>query len=262
MIRIGPAGFGGNPLENIDKISSLGVSAVEVEFTYGVYMNNDDAKKLKELNKKHKLKLSIHAPYYINLAAKEKQKIGASRKRILDSCERGHHMGAEYIVFHAGFYMARDKEEVYQMIKEQVIKLMDTIKEKGWKVKLAPETTGKASQFGDLDELIRLKKETGCHLCVDFAHLKARNLGEIDYDDVMSKIKPLGYIHSHFSGIEWTGKGEKKHLVTEDEDIRELLSYLLKYEIDVTIINESPENFDDSRKMIRMLEEMKIDSLE
>ncbi len=255
MIRIGPAGFGGSPIENIGHIAELGLSAVEVEFTYGVRMKKADAEKLGELNRKCRLMLSIHAPYYINLASKEKEKIAASKKRIIDSCERGHQMGAKYVVFHAGFYQGRDKEEVFQLIKKSIIELNETIKKNRWKIELAPETTGKASQFGDLDELIRMKKETGCHICVDFAHLKARNIGKIDYDEVMKKLKPLGYIHAHFSGIEWTAKGEKKHLITEEKDIKELLSYLLKYKIDATIINESPDPIGDCMKTMSMLEE-------
>lgn len=255
MIRIGPAGFGGSPIENIGHIAELGFTAAEVEFTYGVRMKKADAEKLGELNKKHKLMLSIHAPYYINLASKEKEKIAASKKRILDSCERGHLMGAKYVVFHAGFYQGRDKEEVFQLIKKAIIELNETIKKNKWKIKLAPETTGKASQFGDIDELIRMKKEAGCHICVDFAHIKARNIGKIDYDSLMKKLKPLGHIHAHFSGIEWTAKGERKHLITEEKDIKELLSHLLKYKIDATIINESPDCTRDCVKTMEILEQ-------
>jgi len=254
MIRIGPAGFGGSPVENIEQIAELGFTAAEVEFTYGVRMKKKDAEKLGELNKKCRLMLSIHAPYYINLASKEKEKITASKKRIIDSCERGHQMGAKYVVFHAGFYMKRDKEEVYQIIKQEIISIKDKIKKNKWMIEIAPETTGKASQFGDIDELIRMKKETGCHICIDFAHIKARNQGDIDYNDIMKKLKPLGHIHAHFSGIEWTAKGERKHLITPEKDIKELLSYLLKYKIDATIINESPDSVGDSLKTLRVLE--------
>jgi deoxyribonuclease IV len=251
-IKIGPAGTGGSSEERFELISKSGLDAVEVEFTYSVWMKKEDAIKVKSLNKKLGLQLSIHAPYFVNLASKEKEKVKASKIRILKSCEIGHYLGAKYIVFHAGFYQGRDKEEVYQLIKEEIKDLMKTIKLKKWNVMLAPETTGKASQFGDLDELIRLKKETKCHLCVDFAHLKARDIGIIDYDGVMKKIKSLGHIHAHFAGIEWTDKGERRHKLTETKDIKELISYLKKYKIDITIINESPDPFGDSLKMKRL----------
>ncbi len=251
-IKIGPAGTGGSSEEGFREISNAGLDAVEVEFTYNVWMKKEDAIKIKELNSKLGLQLSIHAPYFVNLASKERVKVHASKARILKSCEMGHYLGAKYIVFHAGFYQGRDKEEIYQLIKKEIVNMIKTIKSKKWNVVLAPETTGKGSQFGDLDELIRLKKETGCHLCVDFAHLKARYNGVIDYDVIMKKLKNLGHIHAHFAGIEWTEKGERRHKLTETKDIKELISYLKKYKIDITIINESPDPFGDALKMKKL----------
>jgi len=253
VIKIGPAGTGGSSLEGFKQIKKAGLDAVEVEFTYSVWMKKDQALEIKELNKKLGLQLSIHAPYFVNLASFERPKVHASKSRILKSCEIGHYLGVKYIVFHAGFYQKKDPEEIYQLIKKEIIDLQKTIKSKKWDVVLAPETTGKASQFGNLDELIRLKKETKCHLTVDFSHLRARNNGIVDYDEVMKKLKPLGHIHAHFSGIEWTEKGERRHKLTETKDIKELLSYLKKYKIDVTIINESPDPYGDALKMERLL---------
>ena len=253
MIKIGPAGTGGSSEEGFELIKKSNLDAVEVEFTYSVWMKKEDALKIKALNNKLKLDLSIHAPYFINLASKEKAKVIASKARILKSCEIGHYLGAKYIVFHAGFYQKQDPEMIYQMIKKEILDMLKTIKLKKWNVVLAPETTGKESQFGSLDELLRLKKETNCSICVDFAHLKARNKGVIDYDVIMKKIKPLGHIHAHFSGIIWTDKGERKHKLTEKKDILELFSYLKKYKIDCTIINESPDNFNDAIKMKKLL---------
>src|SRR3989338_3734822 len=97
-ILIGPAGSGGAKLENFQELSKLGLDAVEVEFTYGVWMTKEDALKIGELNKKLGLKLSIHAPYFINLNSQEKQKVGASRSRILKSLEIGTSLGAQYVV--------------------------------------------------------------------------------------------------------------------------------------------------------------------
>lgn len=252
-ILIGPAGTGGSSEEGFRRIKELGLDAVEVEFTYSIWMKKDDAVKLNSLNKKLKLRFSIHASYFVNLASFERPKVHASKSRILKSCEIGHYLGAKYIVFHAGFYQKKDPEIIYQAIKKEILDMIEVIKEKKWNVVLAPETTGKASQFGNLDELIRLKKETGCHLCVDFAHLRARNKGKIDYDKVMKKLKPLGHIHAHFSGIEWTDKGERRHLLTVEKDIKELFKYLKKYKIDITIINESPDPLGDALKMKKLL---------
>ncbi len=247
MIKIGPAGTSGLGFpEGLKRCKELGLNALEWEFTYGVRMENKLAKKIGDLAKKLGLSMSVHAPYFINLASLEKIKIEASKKRILQSCERGHYLNAEYIVFHAGFYQEQDPEKVFKIIRGGIIDIQKVIKKNKWGVILAPEITGKGSQFGDVDELLRLKEETGCHLTVDWSHIKARNNGKIDYDELFKKFE--GHIHSHFSGIEWTPKGERRHLITPEKEIRELLSYIKKYKADITIINESPDPYGDCVK--------------
>lgn len=253
MIRLGPAGSSGlGNIEGVRLVRKLGLDAMEVEFTYGVRMSSASAKELGDEAKKLGIRLSVHAPYYINLASAEKAKIKASEKRILDSCERGHHFGDKKhptpIVFHAGFYQGRDKEDVFRMVKESIIEMQKKIKEKKWNVVLCPETTGKGIQFGDVDELARLSKETNCGITVDFAHLKARNNGNKKYKEWFEKLKMFNHIHCHFSGIEYTEKGERKHLVTDKKDIKELLDWIKKYRMDVVIINESPDPVRDSIK--------------
>jgi deoxyribonuclease-4 len=256
MIKIGPAGSGLATLEGIREIKKLGFDAMEIEFTYGVKMSVSKAKEIGDEAKKLSIELSIHAPYYINLASDEKAKIKASEKRILDSCERGHYFGTKEnptpIVFHAGFYQGKDKEGVYRIIKESILKIQKEIKKNKWNVMLCPETTGKVSQFGDIDELIRLSEETGCSFTVDFAHMKARSNGNLDYKSLMEKLKYFSHIHCHFSGIEYTPKGEKRHLMTENKDIKELFSWIKKYKLNVTIINESPDPVGDSLKSLEL----------
>jgi deoxyribonuclease-4 len=255
-VKLGPAGTSGLGYEEgLKKCDELGLEALECEFTYGVRMSNAQAREVGKLAKELGVSLSVHAPYYINLNSKERVKVTASKERILQSCERGHYLGAKYIVFHAGFYTGMDKELVYNNIKKEIVLLQKEIKK--WDVVLAPETTGKMSQFGDLDELLRLRKETGCGICVDFAHLKARNVGKIDYDSVFKKLNVLGHVHSHFAGIEWTAKGERRHLLTETKDIKELIGYIKKYKVDITIINESPDPLGDSLKTKNVLEHLR-----
>jgi len=257
MIKLGPAGTSGLGFPGgLEKCKELGLTALEWEFTYGVRMTNEEAKKIGDLAKELKLSMSVHGPYYINLVSEEKSKIEASKQRILQSCEKGHLLNAGYIVFHAGFYQKKDSETVFQMIKDEILDMQKTIKQKRWNVILAPEITGKPTQFGDVDELLRLKKETGCHLTVDWSHLKARNNGKIDYDEICSKLRGIKHIHSHFSGIEWTEKGERRHLITAEKDIKELLGYIFKYKIDVTIINESPDPYGDCAKTKKILESL------
>lgn len=254
-ICLGPAGLGGNSLDGIGHIRRLKLNCAEVEFTYGVRMSNQLAKEVGKEAKKQNISLSVHGPYYINLGSKEKIKTKQSKQRILDSCERAHHLGAKNVVFHAGFYQGRNKEEVYNIIKEGIIDLQRTIRKNNWDVDLALETTGKKSQFGDLDELLKLRKEVGCSLCVDFAHILARE-GKIDLEEVFNKLKLLKYIHSHFSGIEYTANGERRHLITEEKDIIPLAKEILKRKVDITIINESPDPIRDSLKTKKVFERL------
>ena len=247
-IQIGPAGSGGlGNLEGVKKAHELGFDAMEVEFTYGVQISNNDAKAIGKLAKALNILLSVHCPYYVNLASFEPCKIVQSKKRILLSSERAHYLGARYVVFHAGFYQSRSEGETYMMVKKEIKDMLRTIKKKKWDIALAPETTGKKSQFGSLDELLRLAGETGCELCVDFAHILGRE-GRINYRNVFKKLKNIKHIHAHFSGIEYTKKGERRHLVTGTKELKLLLGYVVKSKVDITIINESPDPIGDCLK--------------
>ncbi|MGM5483073.1 MAG: TIM barrel protein [Nanobdellota archaeon] len=253
--RFGPGGTDKMGYEKgIPHIAMQGLSAMEVEFTYGVNMSEKKALEIKNLAKKNNIKLSVHAPYYVNLASPEKHKVKASVERILKSSRIAELLGAHYVVFHPGFYQKLEPKEVYDLIKCQIILLQESLREEGLRVKLAPETTGKISQFGSLEELMQLHKETGCHVCVDFAHLKARNQGEIDYNEVFEKLKPLNYIHAHFSGIQWGEKGERKHILTTEDVIQPFLEAAKKSGFDMTVINESPSPVEDALKMKRIFE--------
>jgi len=257
-ILIGPGGTAGLGYElGLDRISSLGLDALEVELTHGVNMSNATAKKVGEIASELGISLSVHAPYFINLASDEKAKVNASKIRILQSCERMHNLGGGPVVFHPGFYQKKSKEETYSRIKDEVIDLMKMVKGKKWNCTLALETTGKHSAFGNLDELLSLVKEIKCGLTIDFAHLKARSEGKMGYGEMLDKVKHLKHIHSHFSGIEWTAKGERKHLLTPAKEIKSLLGEILKRKLDITIINESPDVIGDSVKMKKILGELR-----
>ena len=247
MIRLGPAGVGGELHKGLSFIAGLGLRAAEIEFTHGVRMSLETAGAGGRLAKKLGLSLSVHAPYFINLASPEPAKVASSKQRILASCERAQALGADYVVFHAGFYQGRSREHVYSLIREAILELMDRTRNTG--AVLAPETTGKHSQFGDLDELLRLRNDTGCGLCVDFAHIYARQSGQISYPDIFSKLKCLKRIHSHYSGIEFTAKGERRHLALDPALFRPLAVEIVRRKADITIISESPLTWRDSLRM-------------
>ena len=257
-VKLGPAGSSGHgTLEGIRFAKENGLQAMEVEFVRGVRMKNELAKEAGNLAKELGIRLSIHAPYYINLASEDMQKRKDSIGRIIESCERGHHLGAADIVFHASYYGKYEKDDVFGIVKEAITVMQDMIRENGWKVRLAPETTGKNSQWGDLGEVLRMVRETGCSMCIDFAHLYARNRGVIDYGKVLDKIETVkpGHIHCHFSNIEFTLKGERRHLNLDGKPpFKPLAEELVKRRLDATIICESPVTWEDSLRMKRIFE--------
>lgn len=263
-IRLGPAGSGGyaeSTADGVAKLRGLGLQTLEVEFVHGVAMKNELAVQIGAEAKRLGVPLSAHAPFYINLASKEKKKAEESKKRILDSCERLHYMGGGPVVFHPAYFGGMDKEKVFQTAREAILDMQRALGKNGWdNVLLAPETTGKHSALGSLDETIRMARETGCSLCVDFAHLYARNYGKIDYAEVFDRLRPLktGRVHSHFSGIEYSTKGEMNHINMEHNrpPFRPLAEEVLARKLSITIISESPVTFQDSLRMRKVFEEL------
>jgi len=246
-IHFGPAGMGPvkEAISNLEQYHKLGLSACEIAFTYGVYINNEnDATQIGKAAQRLGIKLSIHAPYYINLNSKEKKKIQDSKKRILDCCRVGEALGAYRVVFHAGFFGGMDQEKTYENIKNGINDIMKEIKQNRWKIKIAPETMGKINVFGSIEEISRLAKDTGCSFCIDFAHILARDK-EVDYKKINKLFGQHNEWHCHFSGIEYNEKGERKHIKTPKEKLKELISNLPK-DKKIVIINESPDMIQDS----------------
>jgi deoxyribonuclease-4 len=224
---------------------------MEVEFTYGVRMSLEDARQAGALARAKGIALSVHAPYYINLASAEKEKIQASKQRILESCQRAHALGARKVVFHAGFYQGKSAGQTYALIKKAIVEIQKTTSKNKWSVQLCPETTGKPSQFGSVEELLKLRKETGCGICVDFAHLYAREQGKLDYAAILRKLPKK--FHAHFSGIAYGPKGERRHLKTTKKFFEPLARELIKRKVDITLINESPQPYKDAAMMKRVI---------
>lgn len=245
MIHFGPAGLG--PVKTAEKTletyAKLGLRACEIAFTYSVYIKNkEDAIKIGKKAKELGIRLSIHAPYFVNLNSAEKIKREATKKRILDCCEAGTWLGAEIVVFHPGYY-GTDREGSYANVRDGIIEIMKEIKRKGWKIEIGAETMGKVNVFGSIEEISRLVKDTGCSFCIDFAHILARDKS-VDYKKV-SSLFPQKKWHVHFSGIVYGEKGEKHHKTTEKEEWEQLLRNIPK-DKDVYIINESPSMVEDS----------------
>lgn len=259
MLRIGTAGTPistpkskNGTLAGIERVRELGLDAMELEFVRGVYIKTEEkAQEVKECAEENNVKLSIHAPYFINLNSDEKIKIKQSMERIIGSAEVAHWCGAGSVVIHSAFYGKSTQEEVYDKVKEGYEILCDELLNLGIKdVKLRPELMGKHSQFGSLEELVKLSNEIGGAVapCIDFGHYIAR-YGEKNnnYESFCNIFETLGEkyckdVHIHFSDIEFSEKGERKHLIFDEGTLkwRDMVKAWKKYKIEGIAICESP----------------------
>jgi len=252
-IKFGPAGLGPvkDAEETLEEYHRIGLGACEIAFTYSIYIKNkEDALRIGKKAKELGIELSIHAPYWVNLNSEEKEKREASKKRIIDCCKVGNWLNAKVVVFHPGYY-GKDKEDAYKNIKKEILEMQKVIKEKNWKIKLAPETMGKVNVFGSIEEISNLVRETGCSFCLDFAHILAREK-KVDFEKI-KKLFPQKDWHCHFSGIEYGEKGERHHKKTQKKEWKELFSGLPKNR-KIVIINESPTMIEDSEEGLEIWE--------
>lgn len=249
-IILGPAGSpSSSTIDGIKVVKELGLGAMEVQFSHGIRMSLELASIVGKEARKEGIKLSVHAPYYINLASADAKIVAASRNRIIDTCQRAQLMGARCVIFHPGYY----GENVNEKIKKEIISLIKTNEKNGWDVQLCPETTGRKSQFGSLEEILLLSKETGCSYCIDVSHILARE-GSVDYDNILERL-PEGHTHFHFAGIEYGTRGEKRHLICNKEEFKIFAQAIMKNKRSSTIISESPITWKDSLMMKAVFQE-------
>jgi deoxyribonuclease-4 len=186
-------------------------------------IKREDAENLGTEAKKRDVLLSMHGSYYINLFG-EKGVAEASKRRLIACATAAEWMGAYVVVFHGGFYGHSGKAETFKKCVETLRDIVKTMKTSGIEnVKLGPETMGRHSQFGSLDEILALCQEVErTQLVIDWSHLHARSGGGLrsvkDFREVVVKTEEkLGTeavrnMHCHFSKIEYTYKtGEKRH---------------------------------------------------
>ena len=253
-------GTGGTPhsaktnttIDGIKRIAELGLGCMEVEFVQGARMGEAGARLVAETAAREKVKLSAHAPYFINLNAHEPEKIRASQDRIIQTARIASLCGAESIVFHAAFYLGDSPVEVYTRVKESLEEVMHQLKRENNRVWVRPEIAGKPSQFGNLDEVLDLCTELeGVAPCIDFAHWHARTGAFNSYPEfasILQRVKErlgrgaLDNMHIHISGIAYGEKGEVKHLNLKEADFQytEILQALKDYDAQGIVICESP----------------------
>ncbi|MEM0016286.1 MAG: deoxyribonuclease IV [Saccharolobus sp.] len=265
-IYLGPAGIPyaskkRNTIEGIKTVKELGLNAMEVEFVQGVRMSKDMAKETGQVAKELGIRLSVHAPYFINLCSDDQEKVEASKKRIIESADRAELMGADAIAIHIAFYEKDKAKECYEKVKSELGEVVDNARSMGIKnVKFGVETMAKETAFGTLDEVISISKEIkGVIPYIDWAHTFARQGGQINYGEIIDRlVKELGltHINSHFESLEnRKGKYVDEHVPIDynSPPFEPLAKEILKRDISITLICESPELERDALKMKEVL---------
>ena len=241
-------------------LDSMGLDGLEVEFVHGVRYSEKTREAI--LNRGNFL-ITHHGPYYINLNAKEQDKKEASIKRVLDTIRAAEDLGAYSITYHAAFYLGEDSNTVTKKLIDCHKEIIEIAEKENLKTWIRPETTGKKSQWGTLDEIIELSKNFKKVLpCIDFAHIHAREDGKFNtYNEFCHILENLGNnlgevalnnFHGHVAGIEYGVKGEKKHLIFEESDFnyKDLLKAMKKFDIKGVLVCESP-NIEIDTKILK-----------
>ncbi len=246
-------------ISGIERIMELGLGCMEMEFVQGVKMGEAAARQVGEVAVRTGVRLSAHAPYFINLNSPDMEKVRASQGRILQTARIVAICRAESVVFHPAFYMGQPPEAVYETVKRYLGEVLSQLEREDIRVSIRPEVTGKSSQFGTIEELINLSAELkGVAPCLDFSHWHART-GKFnsypEFEAILLQIRQrlgdeaLANIHIHVSGIHYGKKGEMKHLNLEESDLqyRELLRALKDYNVKGMVICESPNLESDAQ---------------
>ena len=249
---------GPSTAEGIKRVAELGLGCMEMEFVRRASMGESTARVVAETAARTGVQLSAHAPYYINLNAREPEKVRASQERLLQTARIASWCGARSVTFHAAFYLGDPPEQVYRVVKQRLQEVMEQLRQEDIRVWIRPELMGRETQFGTLDELLDLSLELEMLApCIDFAHYHARNGKNNSYDEftaILSRIEErlgrnaLDDIHIHVSGIAYGKKGEIKHLNMEESDFQyvEFVRALKDCDVKGLLICESPSLEDDA----------------
>ena len=236
MVKFGPAGqedaFSANHksvLEMPAYLAERGLTAFEYQCGHGVRIGEKTARALGEKAREYGISLSLHAPYFISLSSGEEEKRQNSLGYIRQAAQALDWMGGERMVIHSGSVGKGPRGDALARALQTLAEAQRMLDDEGFShLRLCPETMGKLGQLGDLAEVLTLCGVDERFIpCVDFGHLNARTCGGVnDYDAMAAVLDALenalgreraASFHSHFSKIEYSSKGEVRHLTFEDE---------------------------------------------
>lgn len=274
MIKFGPSGnseafFAAGKEkseESASWVKDMGLNAFEYSFGRGVNLSDARAIQIGKAFSDAGVEISVHAPYYINFANPEEENAEKSYGYVISSAEKVKLMGGRRIVFHPASQGKMKREAAVELTEKRLMTLRDKVYEKGLDDLLfCPETMGKLGQIGTIEEIVRFCKIDKIYIpTVDFGHVNARECGSLKTESDYSRrleymIKELGmekmkHFHVHFSKIEYSAKGEVRHLTFADEKygpkFEPLAKALKKFGLEPVVICESAGTQDiDALKM-------------
>lgn len=258
----------GGTVEGLKQAARLGITAMELEWVKRVPTNPERLEEIKSTASVLNIYLTVHAPYFINLNSSEPDKLEKSKIRILTAMEMGQKTGAHSVCVHPAFYMKTDPVKTYDNVAKATEEILKERDKNKLTINLAYETMGKHTQFGTYLEALKISREFGLYPCVDFAHLHARTNGALntseewnrmldEYESYLGK-GSLNKVHFHYSGINYTEKGERNHLPLKDSDANwiDFLQVLKNRRVGGTLVCESPVMEDDTLLMKKQFERM------
>ena len=278
MIYFGPAGNSESfyaqgfkhTVEQMAWLKNMGLNAYEYSFGRGVRLKEGTAREIGEEARKNGIALSVHAPYFINLASDDPEKYEKNLNYFTESARAATWLGATRVIFHPGSCAKLDRAQAVAWTAANLEKILKELEGRFDHLLFCPETMGKLNQVGDLAEVLAFCKISDQLLpTIDFGHLHARGIGSINSREDFAAIldtmenelgrERMRHFHVHFSKIEFTGKGEKAHRIFADEgfgpDFAFLAPELVARELEPTIICESKGTMaEDARTMKELYE--------
>lgn len=236
-------------------LHDLGLNAFEYSFGRGTALKEDTGRKIAQEMAAHDIAVSVHAPYFINLAVADEERREKNIRYFLETAKGARLLGAQRVVFHPGAVTRMTRREAAGLAQPFLKEILDILDENGYGgLTFCPETMGKINQFGDLQEVIEL-----CNLderlipTIDFGHLHSRGLGCIrsqeDYASILDALENgigrerANVIHVHFSRMEYTKMGEKRHHTFADiqfgPEPDPLMELFAKRRMRPTVLSES-----------------------
>ena len=263
MIKFGPSGTDeafaaagySHTVEVPGFIKESGLDIFEYSFGRGVRITEETARKIGQAFREKEVGISVHAPYYINFAGEEPQKLRATFDYLFASLDAVGWFGGTRAVFHPGSPLKSERRDAMDRLMRSMNLFMEEFYQKGYDDRfICAETMGKINQLGDLDEIIEIVNVADNILpCIDFGHLNARTFGSLktkeDYKRVLDALidgvgeKKVKNMHVHFSKIEYGKGGEIRHLTFADQtfgpEFEPLAELLAEYRLEPWVLSES-----------------------